>query len=373
LWLRPLAMAVAIVLLGMASAAAADADAEKTALAVEALSRLQGVDLNTNPRLQASLLKVLEKTRGTPDFVKLVKHFGLTNQNAGLLEVAAAQPSAESGVEAMRMLLANGEVALVEQMLASSNTVAATRTTEALGNAAERQATKLLLPVVKDSGRDLALRKQAVRALARTSDGATAVLKMLEQGTLAEDLKPTAGAELSQVRWPEIQSAASKLLPPAQARDAQPLPPIATLLSMKGDISNGARVFTNASVGCANCHVIRGHGTELGPNLSEIGTKLGKDALFEAILQPSAGISFGFEAFNLVLRNGDEAYGLIASETADELALKAVGGIVTRFKKSEIISRQASKLSMMPAGLEAAMTSQELVDLVEYLSSLKKQ
>jgi len=53
------------------------------------------------------------------------------------------------------------------------------------------------------------------------------------------------------------------------------------------------------------------HGT--WPDLSEIGTKLGKDALLEAILEPSAGISFGFEAFDFALKDGDDAYGLIAA------------------------------------------------------------
>jgi putative heme-binding domain-containing protein len=106
--------------------------------------------------------------------------------------------------------------------------------------------------------------------------------------------------------------------------------------------------------------------------LSEIGSKLTREALYQAILEPSAGISFGFEAFTLTLKDGDEAYGLIASETPEEVTLKAVGGILTRYKKSEIASRQKSTLSIMPAGLEAGMTTQELVDLVEYLGSLKK-
>ena len=73
-----------------------------------------------------------------------------------------------------------------------------------------------------------------------------------------------------------------------------------------------------------------------------------------------------------MLKNGDEPYGLIASETADELTLKAVGGIVTKFKKSDIASRQQSKLSIMPAGLQQSMSTEEFVDLVEYLSTLKK-
>ena len=54
------------------------------------------------------------------------------------------------------------------------------------------------------------------------------------------------------------------------------------------------------------------------------------------------------------------------------MALKATGGIVTRYKKSDIIKREQTKLSVMPAGLQQAMTTQDLVDLVEYLSSLTK-
>ena len=117
---------------------------------------------------------------------------------------------------------------------------------------------------------------------------------------------------------------------------------------------------------------MNGQGVDLGPNLSEIGSKLGKDAIFEAILDPSAGISFGFEAFNLMLKNGDEAYGLIASETADEITLKSAGGIVTRYRKSDVTARQPSKVSLMPAGLQQGMTTQEFVDLVEYLAALRK-
>jgi putative heme-binding domain-containing protein len=351
---------------------AAEAGADRVALAVEALSRLEGVDLNANPAIKGRVLQVLDKTRGTPNFVKLVQHFKLPDQNAGLLEVAVAQPSSEGGVEAMRMILANTGAALVRQSLDGTNTLAATRTVEALGNTGDRQAAKLLLPVLLDSTRDAPLRKQAVHSLARTSEGAGELLKLAREERLAEDLKFTASAELNAVRWPEIKAEAAKILPLAQGQNSTPLPPLSELVKMKGDSANGARIFTNASPGCANCHVVNGRGVELGPNLSEVGTKLGKDALLEAILEPSSGISFGYEAWSFALKSGDEVYGLIASETADEVAVKSIGGIITRLNKSALASRQQSKLSIMPAGLQAAMTTQELVDLVEYLAALKK-
>ncbi|HZR20603.1 MAG TPA: c-type cytochrome, partial [Verrucomicrobiae bacterium] len=206
----------------------------------------------------------------------------------------------------------------------------------------------------------------------KTQEGAAALLEMARAQTLPQDLHLTAATELNAVRWEAIKNEAAQVLPLPRTQNTQPLPPISELVKRKGDPQNGAAVFQRETVGCYKCHQVNGQGTDFGPNLSEIGTKLAKDALYEAILDPSAGISFGFEAWQLDFKNGDDALGLIVSETSDELALKTVGGIVTRYKKSEILHRTKQKLSIMPAGLEQTMSARELVDLVEYLSTLKK-
>ena len=103
-----------------------------------------------------------------------------------------------------------------------------------------------------------------------------------------------------------------------------------------------------------------------------MGTKLGKDALYESILEPSAGIAFGYEAWLLTLKTDDEVFGLIASETETEITLKAPGGVLSSYRKSDVVKRDKQALSVMPAGLQALLNTRELVDLVEYLSSLKK-
>ena len=131
-------------------------------------------------------------------------------------------------------------------------------------------------------------------------------------------------------------------------------------------------MFRRETVGCFKCHQVKGQGIDFGPNLSEIGNKLAKEAIYESILDPSAGISFGYKAWQLEFKNGDDALGLITSETTDEVALKTVGGLVTRYKKADISRRTKQKLSIMPAGLEQTMSADDLVDLVEYLSSLRK-
>jgi putative heme-binding domain-containing protein len=162
-----------------------------------------------------------------------------------------------------------------------------------------------------------------------------------------------------------------ELLPVPLGKNSVQLPSISELAQMKGEAAKGAEVFRREIVGCNKCHQVNGEGVDFGPNLSEIGGKLARDAIYESILDPSAGISFGYESWQLELKNGDEVFGLIVSETTDELALKVAGGIVMRYPKSEIVKQQKQTLSIMPAGLQQTMTKEELVDLVEYLVSLK--
>jgi putative heme-binding domain-containing protein len=362
-----LAVAFLAGLLSGAPRLPADEASDRLNLAVDALTRLQGVDLNANATLKERVLKVLEKTRGTPNFVRLVRHFELSGQETGLLEVAIASPRDEQGVEALRMILNQGQGALVENALARAD-ASAVSLAEALGNSEHRSLAKLLAPVATAEKASPELRAQAVRSLARTMDGARELLALVRAERLSGALRQAALAELTQVRWEDTRMAATKLREPATTA----FPSVSELLKWRGDPARGELVFRRASPGCSSCHVVKGVGTDLGPNLSEIGSKLAREALFQSILEPSAGISFGYEAFSITFKDGEEAFGLIASETPDELAIKAVGGVITRYKKSTIAARQKATLSLMPAGLEAGLTPQELVDLVDFLGSLRK-
>ena len=355
--------------LGLGHSNALAEDSSRAAIALEALDRLKGIDLEVNPGVKTAVLKLLGQARGTPQFVAIVRDFKIKDQDAALLEIAIQNPASSEGAEAMRLILNGKNMDLLKPSLAGTNAV---KVAEALGNTGDKEIVPLLSPIVTDATREAAMRKQAVRSLAQVQAGAVVLLKLAEEKNLPADLVITASAALNNVRWEELKTRAAQLLPLPQGRDAQPLPPVSELVKLSGDPANGARMFRSEAVACNKCHQVNGEGTDFGPALSEIGTKLGKDALYEAILNPSAGISFGFEAWQVNLKNGDDAYGLVVSETAEELAIKAVGGIVTRFKKSDIASRAQQKLSIMPAGLQQAMTRQELVDLVEYLFSLKK-
>ena len=49
------------------------------------------------------------------------------------------------------------------------------------------------------------------------------------------------------------------------------------------------------------------------------------------------------------------------------------GGVAQKFAKNNIKSREKLATSMMPSGLSQALTQDDLVDLVEYLATLKKK
>lgn len=373
----PLLLLIGIVLSSHLTVSRAQTDVkpaqidEQLALKIEALKRLKGLDLSTNPSLKSAVLNVVNKTRGTHHFVELVKQFKLPDQEQELLNFSVQHPKEDVGVEALRMVIASGKTALIQSALHSKTPTVALNTATALGNAKSKATPDLLTPLISTTNAPLDVRKQSILSLVQTPEGARSVLKLAEASSLPADLKFTATSELNRVRWADVKEKAAELLPLPQGPDAKPLPSLAKLVKMQGDSENGKKVYQTATASCAACHKAGEIGTDVGPNLTLIGAKLGKDALFEAILEPSAGISFGFEAWSFELKDGEEAYGLIASETNEEVAIKNTTGIITTYKKSEIESRAQAKLSLMPPGLQQAMTVQELVDLVTFLTTLK--
>ena len=91
-----------------------------------------------------------------------------------------------------------------------------------------------------------------------------------------------------------------------------------------------------------------------------------------ASLYPSASISHNFEMYIVETKAGTTANGVLVSKTPAEVSIKGADAIVRTFKTAEVESVVRSPISLMPADLHQAMTTQELVDLVEYLLTLRE-
>jgi putative heme-binding domain-containing protein len=140
-----------------------------------------------------------------------------------------------------------------------------------------------------------------------------------------------------------------------------------SVASLKGAPANGAAVFDKS---CAQCHAMRGHGHDVGPNLAEFAGKPPQDFLL-AILDPNAGINPNFIGYNLELKDGRSLSGLIRHETASGLTLVQAGGVRETIPRQDLLEMRAADLSMMPEGLEHGLTPQEMADLIAWLKGAR--
>jgi len=59
--------------------------------------------------------------------------------------------------------------------------------------------------------------------------------------------------------------------------------------------------------------------------------------------------------------------GLIVSETAGSVTVRQPLGVEVSVARTQIAKMQASKLSLMPEGLEEGLTSRDLADLMDFI------
>ncbi len=337
-------------------------------VALEALQRLKNVDLSGHAEVQKAIASLLESSRGTAQFVELVRDFKLTGQGDGLLEIALKSPSNPEGVEATKMLLAPNYTSTLTKAL---ETPAALTVVEALGNTADQRSAPLLESIVTNEAKDASLRKQAVKSLAQSPAGVAVLLKLARDGVFPQALKLTATSALTGVQLPQQKAEIAQLFPRTNGLNGETLPTIGELAKRTGNAEHGKALFAREETTCITCHRVGAVGVDFAPALSEIGTKLNKEALYEAIIDPNAGITMGFETTVLTLKDGGAAVGIVRSETADEVVLAMPKGVLNPYKKADITNREKLKTSMMPPGLQQILPTNDLVDLVEYLASLK--
>ena len=132
-----------------------------------------------------------------------------------------------------------------------------------------------------------------------------------------------------------------------------------------GDWLRGRELFRSKAA-CATCHILRGEGFAVGPDLNNLVHRDYASVLRD-IAEPNAVINPDAVAYNVTLRQGDPVSGVRSAENADSLTLVQPGGLTVKLKKSDIVKVEPMTLSLMPEGLDKALTPAELRDLMTYL------
>ncbi|MEE9195187.1 MAG: c-type cytochrome [Alphaproteobacteria bacterium] len=131
-----------------------------------------------------------------------------------------------------------------------------------------------------------------------------------------------------------------------------------------GDPDNGKLVYED---NCIDCHVLKGEGEELGPDLSAIGSK-GLKFISESILRPAKAISTGYETFVVIDKAGRQTVGLRTRDAATEIDITKETGEVVTIAKADIkeIAEDKNK-SIMPDDLPEALTVKDYLDVLSFL------
>jgi putative heme-binding domain-containing protein len=197
------------------------------------------------------------------------------------------------------------------------------------------------------------------------------LLKLAAAGELYSEARLSVGSRLRGSQNDVIRQRASELFPAPKGRAAEPLPSLPELVERRGNAQQGEIIYRTTGT-CANCHQVGGQGKNVGPELSQIGDKLAREALYVSILDPSAGISHSYESYAALTTSGQQVVGLLVSQTEQEVVLKDAEGIQRTIARDDLEEFQRLEKSIMPDNLHEALSAEDLVNLVEYLATLKK-
>ena len=191
------------------------------------------------------------------------------------------------------------------------------------------------------------------------------VLALLESGALPLNALGTQHRQrLLKHAEPNIRTRAEKLFgKPASGDRAPALEDAKAALALAADSAHGREVFRSV---CATCHRLEREGFAVGPDLFEIRNQPKENILFH-IVAPDAEISPAFSGYLAETKDGRTLSGVLAAETATSVLLRMAGGAEETLLRSNLTKLEALPNSLMPPGLEAAMSKQDLADLLAFL------
>jgi len=152
---------------------------------------------------------------------------------------------------------------------------------------------------------------------------------------------------------------------PPVPKDAPKLPPFAEIAKLRGDAKNGQ----NAIAVCYTCHHVGTNGVDFGPDLTSFGKQQTAEIIVQAIAEPSATISHGFEGSEVRTKDGLTITGMVLSN-GDPLIIKCMGGLVQTVPRARIASVKKMTQSLMYEPSQLGLTAQGIADIVAYLKSL---
>lgn len=136
-----------------------------------------------------------------------------------------------------------------------------------------------------------------------------------------------------------------------------------------GSPERGAAIYDVR--GCAVCHVVRGRGGGLGPELTAIGALRGPSSLRESVITPEAAHSPAYLVVRAVTGGGVETRGIRVSEDVFWVHIRDASGNLHSFEKKDLTSLERELGATLMPSYKSLLSAPELDDLVAYLATLR--
>lgn len=132
-----------------------------------------------------------------------------------------------------------------------------------------------------------------------------------------------------------------------------------------GNAERGVAVYQ--SKGCPQCHMIRGQGGTLGPDLSSIGAQVTLKHLVESLTQEQP-IPIGYRPVKVTARSGEVVEGVAKNEDEFSIQILDMQDRLHLYDKVELREVAHMKKSLMPHDLDKELSAGGFQDLVAMLS-----
>jgi putative heme-binding domain-containing protein len=342
-----------------------------TAVRKLVLNHLEETAVRNSTLAQHALKELLAAMANNPDdsYIQLIRRYGIKTQHANLLKLAIEQPDRSLGKNAAGLLFKLDGTSQIWKTINSNDTIAQKQLLGAIGSVGSTEAIDMLQQIAFSKKYRGFVGEQAAMRIGNSYSGEERVLQLLKNMKVPAGLVPAVVKGVARAWRGAVREEAASYLPKQAGATESAPPSMQDLVALKPHRTAGQEVFKTY---CATCHIAGNSGYDFGPALTEIGSKLPKEALLEAIVHPSSGIGFGYEGWMLKMKDGSANSGIVKSKTETDIELMMPGGTKKNIRTSDIDAMQQLKGSMMPEGLHKSFSPQDMADLLEYLAELKK-
>jgi putative heme-binding domain-containing protein len=193
------------------------------------------------------------------------------------------------------------------------------------------------------------------------------LLEAIESGGIAvSELGPTRVTRLTKHRDAAVRARAEKLVAAAVPADRREvMAKYEPALKRGGDAAAGRAVFEK---NCATCHRIGEVGVNVAPDIADSRTRT-PEYLLTNILDPNRAVDSNYFSFTVLTTDGQVHTGLVENETATSVTLRQPEGKTVTLLRADIERMKSDGVSLMPVGLEKAVTVEQMADLISFIKN----